>query len=105
MLEPGLVGGWAGDDEAYEDRPPVELVLPDEGSSTGRIERAEHRRGKQSVAKAGIVEAPLPGLWIVEPERAAFDRAALAMEAGGNPKDYRAVLVALLDGLMSAPSE
>ena len=37
---------------------------------------------------------------------AAFDRAALAVDAGAAPRDYRVVLEALLDGLAgSAPSE
>ncbi|MDX8526667.1 helix-turn-helix domain-containing protein [Mesorhizobium sp. MSK_1335] len=34
---------------------------------------------------------------------AAFDRAALAIEAGASAEDYRAVLVALIDGLSPAP--
>ena len=37
---------------------------------------------------------------------AAFDRAALAIDAGADPRDYRVVLEALLDGLAgTAPSE
>ena len=35
---------------------------------------------------------------------AAFDRAALAIETGANPGDYRAVLVALVDGLAGPSS-
>ena len=34
---------------------------------------------------------------------AAFDRAALAVEAGAPAEDYRAVLIALMDGLSPAP--
>ncbi|RUX36515.1 TetR/AcrR family transcriptional regulator, partial [Mesorhizobium sp. M4A.F.Ca.ET.050.02.1.1] len=34
---------------------------------------------------------------------AAFDRAALAVEAGASSGDYRAVLMALIDGLSPAP--
>lgn len=35
----------------------------------------------------------------------AFDRAALAVEAGASTEDYRAVLMALIDGLAPAPPQ
>jgi len=62
------------------------------------------REGLAAAMRAGAIAAlPLDALTALL--AAAFDRAALAIEAGADAEDYRAVLAALLDGLGgSSPS-
>jgi len=62
------------------------------------------REGLAAAMRAGAIAAlPLDALTALL--AAAFDRAALAIEAGADAEDYRAVLAALLDGLAgSSPS-
>ena len=62
------------------------------------------REGLAAAIRAGAIAAlPLDALTALL--AAAFDRAALAIEAGADAEDYRAVLAALLDGLAgSSPS-
>ncbi|TIT98178.1 MAG: TetR family transcriptional regulator [Mesorhizobium sp.] len=49
-----------------------------------------------------IVKLPVDALTALL--AAAFDRAALAIEAGASGEDYRAALIALMDGLSPAPA-
>lgn len=89
------------------------LLLLDGPAVLGRatMDAIDARHGNRTL-REGLVAAmrsggmkTLPADALTSVLGAAFDRAALAMEAGGNPNDYRAVLEALLDGLASAPSE
>ena len=70
----------------------------------GRHGNRTLREGLAVAMRSGSIAAlPLDALTALL--AAAFDRAALAVEAGADAKDYRAVLAALLDGLArSAPS-
>jgi AcrR family transcriptional regulator len=70
----------------------------------GRHGNRTLREGLNTAMRSGaLASLPLDALTALL--AAAFDRAALAVEAGADAKDYRAVLAALLDGLArSAPS-
>ena len=70
----------------------------------GRHGNRTLREGLNAAMRSGAIAAlPLDALTALL--AAAFDRAALAVEAGADAKDYRAVLAALLDGLArSTPS-
>ncbi len=89
------------------------LLLLDGPAVLGRtvMDGIDNRHGNRTL-RDGLVAAMRSG-WMktLPPDAmtgllaAAFDRAALAIDAGANPRDYRAVLEALLDGLaISAPS-
>ncbi|TIV45645.1 MAG: TetR/AcrR family transcriptional regulator, partial [Mesorhizobium sp.] len=65
----------------------------------------DNRHGNRSL-REGLVAAMraqaltrLPAEALTALLGAAFDRAALAIEAGAPAEDYRAVLIALMDGL------
>ncbi|MBN9234601.1 MULTISPECIES: TetR/AcrR family transcriptional regulator [Phyllobacteriaceae] len=88
------------------------LLLVDGPAVLGRAEMdaidARHgnrtlREGLAATMRAGdLPRLPLDALTSLL--GAAFDRAALAVDAGGSPDDYRAVLAAVIDGLMRSPS-
>lgn len=59
------------------------------------------REGLAAASGAGALRSlPLAALTAVL--AACFDRAALDIESGGNPEDYRQVLASVIDGLMTA---
>jgi len=85
------------------------LLLLDGPAVLGRAEMDEIdnangsrtlREGVTEAMRLGIVTA-LPVEALTALLAAAFDRAALAVEAGGKVEDYRQVLAALIGGLMS----
>jgi len=85
------------------------LLLLDGPAVLGRaaMDGIDNRNGNRSLHE-GLVAAMRAGsLKKLPPEAltallaAAFDRAALAIEAGGSIEDYRAVLMSLIDGLAS----
>jgi AcrR family transcriptional regulator len=57
------------------------------------------REGVVHAMEAQVFPASLPVEAITRLLGAAFDRAALAIEAGDDPQDYRTALAALIDGL------
>ncbi|PBC03657.1 TetR/AcrR family transcriptional regulator [Mesorhizobium sp. WSM3860] len=87
------------------------LLLLDGPAVLGRaaMDDIDNRHGNRSL-RVGLVAAmrarsmvKLPAEALTAVLAAAFDRAALAIEAGASGEDYRAVLVALMDGLSPAP--
>jgi AcrR family transcriptional regulator len=83
------------------------LLLLDGPAVLGRaaMDAIDNRHGNRSL-REGLVAAMraqamtrLPVEALTALLAAAFDRAALAIEAGGSAEDYRAVLMALIDGL------
>ncbi|TGV48450.1 TetR/AcrR family transcriptional regulator, partial [bacterium M00.F.Ca.ET.141.01.1.1] len=73
------------------------------------MDEIDNRHGNRSL-REGLVAAMraqamtrLPAEALTALLAAAFDRAALAIEAGASAEDYRAVLIALMDGLSPAP--
>ncbi|WP_421916822.1 TetR/AcrR family transcriptional regulator [Mesorhizobium sp.] len=86
------------------------LLLLDGPAVLGRaaMDAIDNRHGNRSL-REGLVAAmraralqKLPVEALTALLAAAFDRAALAIEAGGSSEDYRAVLMALIDGLCPA---
>ena len=86
------------------------LLLLDGPAVLGRaaMDAIDNRHGSRSL-REGLVAAMraqamtrLPAEALTALLAAAFDRAALAIEAGASTEDYRAVLMALIDGLSSA---
>lgn len=86
------------------------LLLLDGPAVLGRAEMdsIDNRHGSRSL-REGLVAAMraqimtrLPAEALTALLAAAFDRAALAIEAGAPAEDYRAVLIALIDGLSPA---
>ncbi|MEZ2329078.1 helix-turn-helix domain-containing protein [Mesorhizobium sp. RCC_202] len=87
------------------------LLLLDGPAVLGRVamDAIDNRHGNRSL-REGLVAAMraqaitrLPVEALTALLAAAFDRAALAIEAGGSAEDYRAVLMALTDGLAPVP--
>lgn len=83
------------------------LLLLDGPAVLGRaaMDEIDNRHGNRSL-REGLVAAMraqaltrLPAEALTALLGAAFDRAALAIEAGAPAEDYRAVLIALMDGL------
>ncbi|RWL86279.1 MAG: TetR/AcrR family transcriptional regulator [Mesorhizobium sp.] len=83
------------------------LLLLDGPAVLGRaaMDEIDNRHGNRSL-REGLVAAMraqamsrLPAEALTALLAAAFDRAALAIEAGAPAEDYRAVLIALMDGL------
>ncbi|TPK72468.1 TetR/AcrR family transcriptional regulator [Mesorhizobium sp. B2-4-15] len=86
------------------------LLLLDGPAVLGRadMDAIDNRHGSRSL-REGLVAAmrersmkTLPVEALTALLASAFDRAALAIEAGGSDKDYRVVLLALIDGLSRA---
>lgn len=86
------------------------LLLLDGPAVLGRaaMDEIDNRHGNRSL-REGLVAAMraqamtrLPAEALTALLAAAFDRAALAIEAGGSAEDYRAVLISLIDGLAPA---
>ncbi|MER8569088.1 TetR/AcrR family transcriptional regulator [Mesorhizobium sp. M0924] len=86
------------------------LLLLDGPAVLGRaaMDAIDNRHGNRSL-REGLVAAMreqsmtrLPADALAALLAAAFDRAALAVEAGASAEDYRAVLMALIDGLSPA---
>ncbi|TPM44222.1 TetR/AcrR family transcriptional regulator [Mesorhizobium sp. B2-2-3] len=86
------------------------LLLLDGPAVLGRAEMdvIDNRHGNRSL-REGLVAAmrartikKLPAEATTALLAAAFDRAALAIEAGGSAEDYRTVLTAVIDGLSRA---
>ena len=83
------------------------LLLLDGPAVLGRaaMDAIDNRHGNRSLREGlvaamraqAITRAPVEALTALL--ASAFDRAALAIEAGGSAEDYRAVLMALIDGL------
>ncbi|MEI9400902.1 helix-turn-helix domain-containing protein [Mesorhizobium argentiipisi] len=87
------------------------LLLLDGPAVLGRaaMDEIDNRHGNRSL-REGLIAAMraqpmtrLPAEALTVLLAAAFDRAALAIEAGGSAADYRAALIALMDGLSAAP--
>jgi len=87
------------------------LLLLDGPAVLGRaaMDEIDNRQGNRSL-REGLVAAMraqamtrLPAKALTALLAAAFDRAALAIEAGASGEDYRTVLIALMDGLSPAP--
>lgn len=75
------------------------------------MDAVDNRHGNRSL-REGLVAAMRANMMTRLPVDAltamlasAFDRAALAIEAGASAEDYRAVLMALIDGLSPAPRQ
>ena len=88
------------------------LLLIDGPAVLGRagMDAIDDRHGNRTL-REGLVAAMraqsiarLPVEALTALLAAAFDRAALAIEAGNPAEDYRAVLMALIDGLAPAPA-
>ncbi|MDX8441672.1 TetR/AcrR family transcriptional regulator [Mesorhizobium australafricanum] len=88
------------------------LLLLDGPAVLGRatMDEIDNRHGNRSL-REGLVAAMraqamtrLPVEALTALLAAAFDRAALAIEAGNSPEDYRTVLMSLIDGLAPARS-
>ncbi|MDX8535683.1 helix-turn-helix domain-containing protein [Mesorhizobium sp. VK25A] len=86
------------------------LLLLDGPAVLGRaaMDEIDNRHGNRSL-REGLVAAMraqamtrLPAEALTALLAAAFDRAALAIEAGGAAEDYRVVLMSLIDGLAPA---
>ena len=86
------------------------LLLLDGPAVLGRaaMDAIDNRHGSRSL-REGLVAAMraqamtrLPAEALTALLAAAFDRAALAIETGASAEDYRAVLMALIDGLSPA---
>ncbi|MER9683041.1 TetR/AcrR family transcriptional regulator [Mesorhizobium sp. M0184] len=89
------------------------LLLLDGPALLGRaaMDAIDNRHGNRSL-REGLVAAMrshsttrLPVEALTALLAAAFDRAALAIETGASIEDYRAVLIALIDGLSPAPPQ
>ncbi|CAH2407358.1 TetR/AcrR family transcriptional regulator [Mesorhizobium escarrei] len=89
------------------------LLLLDGPAVLGRaaMDEIDNRHGNRSL-REGLVAAmrshsmtKLPVEALTALLAAAFDRAALAIEAGASAEDYRTVLMALIDGLTPAPPQ
>ncbi|MER8866775.1 TetR/AcrR family transcriptional regulator [Mesorhizobium sp. M0751] len=89
------------------------LLLLDGPAVLGRaaMDAIDNRHGNRSL-REGLVAAMrshsmtrLPVEALTALLAAAFDRAALAIEAGASIEDHRAVLMALIDGLSPAPPQ
>jgi AcrR family transcriptional regulator len=89
------------------------LLLLDGPSVLGRaaMDAIDARHGNRSL-REGLVAAMraqtmarLPVEALTALLASAFDRAALAIEAGASAEDYRAVLMALIDGLSPPPRQ
>ncbi|TIS55713.1 MAG: TetR/AcrR family transcriptional regulator [Mesorhizobium sp.] len=87
------------------------LLLLDGPAVLGRgaMDEIDNRHGNRSL-REGLVAAMrsqsmarLPVEALTALLAAAFDRAALAIEVGASPEDYRTVLMALIDGLSPVP--
>ncbi|RUV06304.1 TetR/AcrR family transcriptional regulator [Mesorhizobium sp. M1A.F.Ca.IN.020.06.1.1] len=87
------------------------LLLLDGPAVLGRaaMDEIDNRHGNRSL-REGLIAAmrarsmvKLPAEALAAVLAAAFDRAALAIEAGASAEEYRAVLMALMDGLSPAP--
>lgn len=87
------------------------LLLLDGPAVLGRaaMDEIDNRHGNRSL-REGLIAAmrarsmvKLPAEALTAVLAAAFDRAALAIEAGASAEEYRAVLMALMDGLSPAP--
>ncbi|MDG4902093.1 MULTISPECIES: TetR/AcrR family transcriptional regulator [unclassified Mesorhizobium] len=87
------------------------LLLLDGPAVLGRaaMDEIDNRHGNRSL-REGLIAAmrarsmvKLPAEALTAVLAAAFDRAALAIEAGASAEEYRAVLIALMDGLSPAP--
>ena len=87
------------------------LLLLDGPAVLGRaaMDEIDNRHGNRSL-REGLLAAMrsqfmtrLPVEALTALLAAAFDRAVLAIEAGASTEDYRAVLVALIDGLSQTP--
>ncbi|TIW92440.1 MAG: TetR/AcrR family transcriptional regulator [Mesorhizobium sp.] len=87
------------------------LLLLDGPAVLGRaaMDAIDNRHGNRSL-REGLVAAMraqtmtrLPAEALTALLASAFDRAALAIEAGASAQDYRAVLMALIDGLFRGP--
>jgi AcrR family transcriptional regulator len=87
------------------------LLLLDGPAVLGRaaMDEIDNRHGNRSLREGLLAAirsqsmARLPVEALTALLAAAFDRAALAIEAGASTEDYRAVLVALIDGLSQTP--
>jgi len=86
------------------------LLLIDGPAVLGRAEMDEidGRHGTRSLragilfaVRSGDLPADLPVDAVTQLLSSAFDRAVLAIEAGGDPRDYRAALALLIDGLVA----
>ncbi|CAH2405176.1 TetR/AcrR family transcriptional regulator [Mesorhizobium ventifaucium] len=89
------------------------LLLLDGPAVLGRaaMDEIDNRHGNRSL-REGLVAAmrshsmtKLPVEALTTLLAAAFDRAALAIEAGASAEDYRTVLMALIDGLTPPPPQ
>jgi AcrR family transcriptional regulator len=89
------------------------LLLLDGPAVLGRaaMDEIDNRHGNRSL-REGLVAAMrsqamtrLPVEALTALLASAFDRAALAIGAGASAEDYRAVLMALIDGLSPAPRQ
>lgn len=87
------------------------LLLLDGPAVLGRaaMDEIDNRHGNRSL-REGLIAAmrarsmvKLPAEALTAVLAAAFDRTALAIEAGASAEEYRAVLMALMDGLSPAP--
>ncbi|MER8843654.1 MULTISPECIES: TetR/AcrR family transcriptional regulator [Mesorhizobium] len=86
------------------------LLLLDGPAVLGRAEMdaIDNRHGNRSLREGLVAAMRTQSMKRLPPEAltallaAAFDRAALAIEAGASGEDYRAVLTALIDGLSPA---
>ncbi|MER8488542.1 TetR/AcrR family transcriptional regulator [Mesorhizobium australicum] len=86
------------------------LLLLDGPAVLGRAEMdaIDNRHGNRSLREGLVAAMRKQSMKRLPPEAltallaAAFDRAALAIEAGASGEDYRAVLTALIDGLSPA---
>ncbi|MBZ9863542.1 TetR/AcrR family transcriptional regulator [Mesorhizobium sp. CA12] len=106
-----LVAGSDAYLEAMQAPGRTRLLLLDGPAVLGRaaMDEIDNRHGNRSL-REGLIAAMraqamtrLPAEALTALLAAAFDRAALAIEAGGSAADYRAVLIALMDGLSAAP--
>ncbi|RUU02925.1 TetR/AcrR family transcriptional regulator [Mesorhizobium sp. USDA-HM6] len=102
-----LIAGSGAYLEAMRAPGRARLLLLDGPAVLGRaaMDDIDNRHGNRSL-REGLVAAmrarsmtKLPVEALTALLAAAFDRAALAIEAGASAADYRAVLIALMDGL------
>lgn len=106
-----LIAGSDAYLEAMREPGRTRLLLLDGPAVLGRsaMDEIDNRHGNRSL-REGLVAAMraqamtrLPAEALTALLAAAFDRAALAIEAGAPAEDYRAVLIALIDGLAPVP--
>lgn len=108
-----LIKGGEAYLEAMREPGRTRLLLLDGPAVLGRtdMDAIDNRHSTRSL-KAGITfavrEGPMPKTLPIEAVTAllsaAYDRAALAIEAGGNAADYRAAMEDLLRGLAISPA-